>query len=88
MYTTEVYPTVIRSTGLGIAVVWSRSGGILSTFTAHIMDTTIAMILFAVMAFLSAFCCYSLSIGNFPNNLATFAFLDEFCFYVQTPSFG
>uniref|UniRef100_A0A6A7FXZ3 Synaptic vesicle 2-related protein isoform X3 n=1 Tax=Hirondellea gigas TaxID=1518452 RepID=A0A6A7FXZ3_9CRUS len=62
LYTTEVYPTLIRATGLGTTLVWSRLGGALATFTAHTIRSSVVMILFATLAFSSAFCCHLLEI--------------------------
>jgi OCT family organic cation transporter-like MFS transporter 4/5 len=56
VYTTEVYPTVIRSLGLGATSMMARMGGVLSPFMAGMMATnpTIPQTVFGLSCALSA----------------------------------
>lgn len=56
VYSTEVYPTVIRSLGLGGTSMMARVGGLLAPFLAQVMESnpTVPQVIFGLSCLLSA----------------------------------
>ncbi len=62
-YTTELYPTKIRITGLGMASGWCRIGGMLMPWFIILFQKigiTGPFLLFSFCSFLGFFCIYSI----------------------------
>ena len=60
-YTTELYPTKIRATGLGMASAFSRVGGSLMPFTTQTLfelGTKIPFLGFAIFCLVGGICCF------------------------------
>ena len=63
-YTTELYPTTIRATGLGMASAFSRIGGASATwFSQELlrMDVKMPFLGFSCLCLLGAFCCWMIN---------------------------
>jgi MFS family permease len=55
LYTSEVYPTTVRSTAIGIASAIARSAGIATSFLAEDLPTNVPIIIFGVASGLACF---------------------------------
>ncbi|KAK6189071.1 hypothetical protein SNE40_005116 [Patella caerulea] len=67
LFTSELYPTVIRNIGLGTCAFWARLGGViapqinsLSKFASSTVPSSIPVIVFGVMTFIAAFLIFLL----------------------------
>ena len=63
-YTTELYPTTIRATGLGMASAFSRIGGALATWFSQgllTIDVKMPFLGFSCLCLLGAYCCFMIS---------------------------
>ncbi|XP_068638869.1 organic cation/carnitine transporter 7-like [Aristolochia californica] len=62
VYAPEIYPTSVRSTGVGVASSVGRIGGMLCPLVAvglmHACHQTMSIVLFEIVVFLSGFCVF------------------------------
>ena len=74
-YTSEVYDTSIRSTGLSICSAWARFAGFVSPFvllSLHEIDPTYPYIAFSVTSLVGLITCYMLKYESRGQNLDNF----------------
>jgi len=72
VYTTEFYPTILRSTGLGFASTIARFGGILTPFVAQVLtgsSVPLALSIYAIVILLAAFCTIRLRIETLGSKM-------------------
>lgn len=62
IYTTEVYPTVFRSTALGAASAVARVAGILTSFVSQDVDLVIASMVFGICGVMAAMASSTLNV--------------------------
>jgi len=65
IYTTEFYPTTIRTTGMGVSSSVARIGGILTPFVANVVghvSVYAALFIYASVSLLAVVCALSLSV--------------------------
>lgn len=60
LFTSEVFPTVIRNTATGFASVFARVGGFIAPFVVNIGIEWISILIFSGIAFSAAILCYFL----------------------------
>lgn len=73
VYTTEVYPTAIRSTGFGSCSSVGRISSVLTSFMAEDMPIDTAMTIFGFSALLAAMASYRLPVETNGKDLSDFA---------------
>jgi hypothetical protein len=62
IYTAEVYPTTLRSTGLGIASSVSRIAGIITSFVSEDASLSVAFVTFCLLSLCATLAAKSLPI--------------------------
>lgn len=60
LYSSEVFPTVVRNSAMGFASVFGRFGGFIAPFVVNIGIEWVSIVIFSVLAFCAAFLCYFL----------------------------
>ncbi|KAJ0183341.1 hypothetical protein K1T71_001317 [Dendrolimus kikuchii] len=60
LYTSEIFPTVIRNSALGFASVFARVGGFIAPFVVNIEIEWVSVLIFSSLAFCAAILCYFL----------------------------
>lgn len=59
LYSSEVFPTVVRNSAIGFASVFARVGGFAAPFVVNIGIEWVSIIIFSGLAFLAAIlCCF------------------------------
>lgn len=59
LFTSEVFPTVVRNSAMGIASVFGRFGGFIAPFVVDIDVEWISIVIFSALAFFAAvLCCF------------------------------
>lgn len=72
LFTSEVFPTVIRNTAIGFASVFARFGGFIAPFVVNIGIEWVSIIIFSGIAFAAAvLCCFlpETKDTNLPNTI-------------------
>ncbi|GFO32724.1 synaptic vesicle 2-related protein [Plakobranchus ocellatus] len=65
IYSSELYPTSIRTLGMGIASAWARVGAMLTPFVAQVLlshSVATATWVYGILCFLCCICCFLLPI--------------------------
>lgn len=57
LFTTEIFPTVIRNSAMGLCSVFGRIGGIAAPFVVNIGIEWVSILIFSVLALLAAISC-------------------------------
>lgn len=57
LFTTEIFPTVVRTSAMGLCSVFSRVGGIAAPFVVNIGIEWVSLVIFSALAFLAAILC-------------------------------
>lgn len=60
LYTSEIFPTVIRNSAMGFASVFARFGGFIAPFVVNIGVEWASILIFSSLAFCGAILCYFL----------------------------
>ncbi|XP_047025060.1 organic cation transporter protein-like [Helicoverpa zea] len=60
LYSSEVFPTVIRNTAVGFASMFARFGGFIAPFVVNIGIEWVSILIFSSVAFSAAILCYFL----------------------------
>ncbi|XP_063828851.1 organic cation transporter protein-like [Ostrinia nubilalis] len=60
LYTTEIFPTVIRNSAMGMCSVFGRIGGIAAPFVVNIGIEWVSILIISVLAFSAAISCWFL----------------------------
>ncbi|CAH2084663.1 unnamed protein product [Euphydryas editha] len=60
LYSSEIFPTVVRNSAMGFASVFGRFGGFIAPFVVNIGIEWVSIVIFSVLAFCAAFLCYFL----------------------------
>ena len=80
VYASEFYPTHIRSIGLGVNIVWTRLGAILTPFISEMLYS-ISMffpyVVFAILSFIGMYISYILPVETLEKPLDTMDLLIE-----------
>nr|XP_049703644.1 organic cation transporter protein isoform X3 [Helicoverpa armigera] len=60
LYSSEIFPTVIRNTAVGFASMFARFGGFIAPFVVNIGIEWVSILIFSSVAFSAAILCYFL----------------------------
>ena len=60
LYSSEIFPTVIRNTAIGFASMFARFGGFIAPFVVNIGIEWVSILIFSGVAFSAAILCYFL----------------------------
>ncbi|XP_047531120.1 organic cation transporter protein-like [Vanessa atalanta] len=60
LYSSEIFPTVVRNSAMGFASVFARFGGFIAPFVVNIGIEWVALVIFTILAFCAGFLCYFL----------------------------
>lgn len=60
LYSSEIFPTVIRNTAIGFASMFARFGGFIAPFVVNIGIEWVSILIFSSVAFSAAMLCYFL----------------------------
>ncbi|CAK1555212.1 unnamed protein product [Leptosia nina] len=73
LHTSEIFPTVVRNSAMGLASVFARIGGFIAPFVVNIGTEWITIAIFSVLAFCAGFVCLFLpdtKNRQLPNTIA------------------
>lgn len=80
IYTAEVYPTTVRTLGIGTSSAWARVGAMLTPFVAQVLldhSLTAAVWVYGSLGFVAALCSYLLPIETQSRKLPQSVRLEE-----------
>ncbi|XP_046977704.1 organic cation transporter protein-like [Vanessa cardui] len=60
LYSSEIFPTVVRNSAMGFASVFARFGGFIAPFVVNIGIEWASLVIFTILAFCAGFLCYFL----------------------------